>query len=241
MLTFNQGSIFVFLFHCCVWCFSVICPRWALQSHSPFNSTPILHLRSNSVNPAAFIPTPGHLRLSPEEPTCMQKTLKNMSEKISLNNHGLDQEWQTNEIPCVLRAQWWWAYASSFTPLAASHKSSSHFLESHQLTVFPLCYGHKQWQTCLVWHCSAGPYLDPIAAPDGESAVPPNSLYVGCKYLICFVWVKCHGGCDFLTIASGSLTSIVHNSLWQAGSFQHLKAENRKGHLQGGDTMCAWL
>lgn len=36
----------------------------------------------------------------------MEKTLKNMSEKISLNNHGLDQEWQTNEIPCVLRAQW---------------------------------------------------------------------------------------------------------------------------------------
>lgn len=28
---------------------------------------------------------------------------------------------------------------------------------------------------------------------------------------------------------------VLHNSLWQAGSFQHLKAENRKGHLQGGD------
>lgn len=67
-----------------------------------------------------------------EEPTHMQKTLKNMSEKISLNNHGLDQEWQTNEIRSFLRAQWWWPHALSCLPLAASHKSSSHFLESNQ-------------------------------------------------------------------------------------------------------------
>lgn len=175
-----------------------------------------------------------------EEPTHMQNTLKSMSEKISLNNHGLDQESQTNEIQSLLRAQWWWVHALSSIPLAASHNSSSQFLESNQLTVFPLCYGHKQWQTSLFWHRSAEPYLDPPAAPDGEGTIPPNSLYVGCKYLkICFVWVKCHGGCDFPTIASGSLAPIVHNSLWQAGSFQHLKAENRKGHLQGSDTMCA--
>lgn len=56
-----------------------------------------------------------------------------------------------------------------------------------------------------------------------------------------FCMSKCHGGYDFPATASGSLRPVVHNSLWQAGSMQHLKAENRKGHLQGGDTMCAWL
>lgn len=91
-----------------------------------------------------------------------------MSEKVSLNNHGLDQEWQTNEIRSFLRAQWWWPHALSCLPLAASHKSSSHFLESNQPTVFPLSCGHKQWQTCLVWHRSAEPYRDPTAALDEE-------------------------------------------------------------------------
>lgn len=95
-----------------------------------------------------------------------------MSEKISLNNHGLEQEWQTNKMQSFLRAQGWWAHALSCIPLGANHKSSSHFLKSNQPTVFPLCYGHKQWQTCLVWHRSAEPYLDPIAAPDGENNCP---------------------------------------------------------------------
>ena len=165
-----------------------------------------------------------------------------MSEKIFLNNCGLDQERQTDEIWGFLLARRRWAHSSPCIPLAACHQPSSRLLESNQLIVFPLFYGHKPRQTRLVWHRSAEPYLDPIATPDEESSVLPHSLRVGCKYLkTCFVRARCHGGCDFPAVASGSLMPVLRNSLWQAGSFQHLKAENRKGHLQGGDTMCAWL
>ena len=68
-------------------------------------------------------------------------------------------------------------------------------------------------KTCLVSLCSA--LSRHTAAPDEESSIMPASLHVGCKYLkMCFVWVRCHRGCDMPSIASGSLLPILHNSLW---------------------------
>lgn len=102
MLTFNWGSTFVFLFHCGVWYSSVICPRWALQSHSAFSSTPSLYLRINSEScwfhshpwpllALSRYAVPCFLAVWLRNQLICKRLWRNLK-KIPLNNHGLDQE-----------------------------------------------------------------------------------------------------------------------------------------------------
>lgn len=169
-------------------------------------------------------------------------TLWTMDDNIALNNCGSGREWQTEEIQSLLPAPWWWAHALSCIPLAACHQViswmavTSHFLESNQLIVFPFCYGHKACNneklgsSCttvlsLIWTT--------LQPPNEESSILPASLHTGCKYLeICFIWVRCHGGCDMHTIASGSLLPILHNSLW------HLIPPSNIWKLKIGNGIC---